>query len=146
MTDLFVKKVTIYNDIASDGVNPRSFNRFVIDKCMVYNQATESSDGTISKVVNAQNVITKDVEHYKSPLEYAGLPADEKEKFYTVQVDDFVVLAEVEDVVTTSREFQALQEKYAQVHEGLRRQTRKRNFLDLRSRQGRRVQWREGLF
>lgn len=113
MTDLFVKKVTIYNDIASDGVNPRSFNRFVIDKCMAYNQATESSDGTISKVVNAQNVITKDVEHYKSPLEYAGLPADEKEKFYTVQVDDFVVLAEVEDVVTTSREFQTLQEKYA---------------------------------
>lgn len=111
-TNNFSSKVTIYNDIASDGVNPRRFDRFVIDKCLVYEQLTESADGTIQKIINAQNVITKDTEHYKSPLEYARLPADEKEKYYTVQVDDFVVLAEVDDVVTTSREFQDLQEKY----------------------------------
>lgn len=110
--DKFTDKVTIYNDIPSDGVNPRRFDRFVIDKCLVYEQLSESADGTIQKVVNAQNVITKDTEHYKSPLEYARLPADLKEQYYTVQVDDFVVLAEVDDVVTTSREFQDLQEKY----------------------------------
>ena len=113
MTDVFDKKITIYNDIASDGVNARRFDRFVVEKCMIYNQATESSDGTIQKVINSQNVITKDVERYKSPLEYARLPADEKEKFFTVQVDDFVVLGEVDDVVTTSREFQNLRDKYA---------------------------------
>ena len=112
LTDLFRKKVTIYNDVAADGVNPRRFDRFVLDRCAIYNQATEASDGTVSRVVNAQNVITRDVEHYKTPLEYARLPADEKEKYYTVKVNDFVVLAEVDDVVTTSREFQALQEKY----------------------------------
>ena len=112
LTDLFRKKVTIYNDVAADGVNPRRFYRFVLDRCAIYNQAIEASDGTVSRVVNAQNVITRDVEHYKSPLEYARLPADEKEKYYTVKVNDFVVLAEVDDVVTTSREFQALQEKY----------------------------------
>ena len=112
-TSLFNKKVTIYNDIPSDGVNARKFHRFVIDFCMVYNQATESADGTIQKVVNAQNVITKDVEHYKPPFDFNGLPADEKENYYTVQVDDFVVLSEVDDVVTTSREFQDLQKKYA---------------------------------
>ena len=113
MTDVFDKKITIYNDIASDGVNARRFDRFVVEKCMIYNQATESSDGTIQKVINSQNVITKDVARYKSPLEYARLPADEKEKFFTVQVDDFVVLGEVDDVVTTSREFQNLRDKYA---------------------------------
>ena len=113
MTDVFDKKITIYNDIARDGVNARRFDRFVVEKCMIYNQATESSDGTIQKVINSQNVITKDVERYKSPLEYARLPADEKEKFFTVQVDDFVVLGEVDDVVTTSREFQNLRDKYA---------------------------------
>ena len=112
MTELFTQKVTIYNDIASDGVNPRRFDRFVIDKCMLYNQATESSDSTISKVINAQNVVTKDVEYYKTPLEYARLPADEKDKYFTVQVNDFVVLAEVDDIVTTGREFQDLQKKY----------------------------------
>ena len=113
MTDLFTKKVTIYNDIPADGVNNRTFNRFVIEKCAVYNQATEGADGTIQKVVNAQNVITKDVSRYKPPLEYAKLPADEKELYYTVQVDDFVVLDEVDDVVTTGREFQQLQDKYS---------------------------------
>ena len=113
MVNVFDKKITIYNDIASDGVNARRFDRFVVEKCMIYNQATESSDGTIQKVINSQNVITKDVERYKSPLEYVRLPADEKEKFFTVQVDDFVVLGEVDDVVTTSREFQNLRDKYA---------------------------------
>lgn len=110
--DKFTDKVTIYNDIASDGVNQRRFDRFVIDKCLVYEQLTESADGTIQRIVNAQNVITKDTEHYKSPLEYARLPVDLKEGFYTVQVDDFIVLAEVEDVVNTSREFEELQKKY----------------------------------
>ena len=113
LTELYNSKVTIYNDIASDGVNQRRFDRFVIDRCFIYNQVSEMADGTIQRLVNTQNVITKDVEHYKTPLEYAGLPVDEKEKYYTVQIDDFVVLAEVDDIVTTSREFQELQKKYS---------------------------------
>lgn len=108
----FVDKVTIYNDIPADGVNSRRFDRFVIDKCLIYEQLTESADNTIQRVINARNVVTKDVEHYKSPLDYARLPVDIKEKYYTVQVDDFVVLGEVDDVVTTGREFQELQTKY----------------------------------
>lgn len=113
LKDLFTKKVTIYNDIPLDGVNLRRFDRFVIDKCLVYNQLTESADGTVQRVVNAQNVITKDVEHYKTPLEYSQLAEDERENYYTVQVDDFIVYGEVDDVVTTSKEWQALQQKYA---------------------------------
>lgn len=113
MTDKFVNKVTIYNDIPSDEVNLRRFDRFVIDKCLVYNQLTESADGTVQRVVNAQNVVTKDVEHYKTPLEYSQLAEDERENYYTVQVDDFIVYGEVDDVVTTSKEWQALQQKYA---------------------------------
>lgn len=112
MTDKFVKKVTIYNDIPSDGVNLRRFDRFVIDKCLIYNQLSESADGTINKLVNTQNVITKDVEHYKSPLEYSQLAEDERENFYTARPNDFVVYGEVDDVVTTQAEFTALQKKY----------------------------------
>lgn len=110
--DKFTEKVTIYNDIPDDGVNPRRFDRFVIDKCLVYNRLTENADGTIQRVVNSQNVITKDTEHYKSPLEYSRLPNDLKDGFYTAQIDDFIVLTEVDDVVTTGREFQELQKKY----------------------------------
>lgn len=115
MIDKYTQKVTIYNDIPSDGVNLRRFDRFVISKCFIYNGLSESGDGTIQKVINAQNVITIDVEHYKSPTEYLGLASDEKDNFYTVQVDDFVVLGEVEDVITNSREFQLLQQKYKNI-------------------------------
>lgn len=109
----FVDKVTIYNDIPSDGVNLRRFDRFVIDNCLVYNQLSEeSADGTIQKKVNAQNVVTKDIEHYKDPVAYKQLPSDKKDNYYTVQIDDFVVIGEVDDTVTTSKEFQNLQQKY----------------------------------
>lgn len=112
LKDKFTKKVTIYNDIPSDGVNPRRFDRFVIDKCLVYNQLSESADGTVQKIINSQNVVTKDIEHYKEPNDYKQLALDEKDNYYTAQIDDFIVLSEVDDVVTTSREFQELQQKY----------------------------------
>ena len=110
--DKYTQKVTIYNDVKGDGVNPDKIYKFVIDKCMVYENFAESADGTISKIVNTQNIITKDVEHYKSPYEYKQLPVDIKEQYYTVQVNDFVVLAEVDDIVTTRREYLDLQNKY----------------------------------
>lgn len=114
MTDLWKHKVTIYNDIPADAVNERRFDRFVIDKCNIQGGIVSRADGTIENIVNAVTVITKDVDHYKQPLEYAKLPVDVKEDFYTVQVGDFIVLAEVDDVVTTSREFAELQNKYAE--------------------------------
>ena len=72
----------------------------------------ENADGTIEKVVNAITITTKDIEHYKPFLEYVLLPTDKKEQYFTVKTNDFVVLAEVDDIVTTSREFQDLQSKY----------------------------------
>ena len=112
MTDLFKKKITIYNDIPSDGVNPRRFDRFVVNFCNVQIGIMQIADGTIQKVPIEIMIETKDVEHYKSSLEYSLLPADEKDKYFTANVNDFFVLAEVDDVVTTSREFQDLQSKY----------------------------------
>lgn len=113
MTDLWTQKVTIYNDVPADAVNPRRFDRFVVDRCNIQGGIVSKADGTIENIVNAVTVITKDVEHYKQPLDYAKLPVDMKEDFFTVQVGDFIVLAEVDDVVTTSREFAELQTKYA---------------------------------
>lgn len=113
MTDFWKCKVTIYNDISADAVNARRFDRFVIDKCNIQGGIVSKADGTIENIVNAVTVITKNVEHYKQPMEYTKLPVDLKEDFYTVQVGDFIVLSEVDDVVTTSREFAELQNKYA---------------------------------
>lgn len=113
LTDKFSKKVTIYNDIPSNGVNPRRFDRFVIHKCTIQGGYVEKADGTIQNIANAKNIITKDIEHYKEPIEYAKLPRDVKDNYYTVQIDDFIVFGEVFDVVTTSKEFEALQKKYS---------------------------------
>lgn len=112
MINKFTDKVTIYNDIPSDGVNPRRFERFVISDCLVYNEISEGANGTLQKIINAQYIITRDTKHYKSPLEYNRLAEDERQHYYTAQIDDFVVLSEVDDVVTTSKEFQELQKKY----------------------------------
>ena len=112
MTDLWNKKVTIYNDIPKTAVEDRHFDRFAIDKCNIQGGIVSKADGTIENIVNAVTVISKDVDRYKSPLEYAKLPVDIRENFYTVQVGDFIVLSEVDDIVTTSREFAELQEKY----------------------------------
>lgn len=113
MTDFWKKKVTIYNDTPADAVNPRRFDRFVIDQCNIQGGIVSKADGTVENIVNAVTVITRDVEHYRQPLEYAKLPVDLKEDFYTVQVGDFLVLSEVDDIVTTSREFAELQNKYS---------------------------------
>jgi hypothetical protein len=111
--NFFDKKVTIYNDIPSDGVNARRFDRFVIDKCNIQKGILQNADGTIEKVVNAITITTKDTEHYKTSLEYRYLPIDEKENYYTVQVNDVVIFGEVDDVATTRRELDTLlEEKY----------------------------------
>lgn len=113
MTDLFTKKVTIYNDIKKNGIEERHFDRFVIDLCNIQGGVVSKTDGTIENIVNAQTIITKDVKRYKSPLEYATIPVDLREDFFTVQIGDFIVFDEVEDIVTTSREFSELQSRYA---------------------------------
>lgn len=112
MTDLWKQKVTIYNDIPKNAVEDRHFDRFIIDKCNIQGGIVSKADGTIENIVNAVTVISKDVDRYKAPLEYAKLPVDIRENFYTVKVGDFIVLSDVDDIVTTSREFAELQEKY----------------------------------
>lgn len=112
MTDLWKEKVTIYNDIPKNAVEDRHFDRFVIEKCNIQGGIVSKTDGTVENIVNAVTVITKDTSKYQKPIEYSKLPVDIRKNFYTVQVGDFIVLSEVEDIVTTSREFAELQEKY----------------------------------
>lgn len=114
MTDFFTDKVTIYNDIPADAVNERRFDRFVIEKCHIVKGRVPKADGTIENLVNGKTVETKDTQRYKTPYEYRGLPVDLANGFYTVQIGDFVVEGEVDDVVTTSREYAELQEKYSE--------------------------------
>lgn len=112
MANLWKRKVTVYNDIPSTATEERHFDRFVIDLCNIQGGIVSRADGTIENIVNAVTVITKDVGRYKSPLEYRNIPVDIRGQYFTVQIGDFIVLDEVDDIVTTSREFADLQTKY----------------------------------
>ena len=112
MTDLYTQKVTIYNDIPKNAVEERHFDKFVIDKCNIQGGLVNEANGTITNIVNAKSVITRDVSRYKTPLEYAEIPVDLRVDYYTAQIGDFVVFAEVDDIVTTASEFSQLQSKY----------------------------------
>ena len=112
MTDLYTQKVTIYNDIPKNAVEERHFDKFVIDKCNIQGGLVNEANGTITNIVNAKSIITKDINRYKTPLEYAEIPVDLRVDYYTAQIGDFVVFAEVDDVVTTASEFSQLQSKY----------------------------------
>lgn len=111
-TNLFADIVTIYNDIPKNAVEDRHFDRHIIPLCNVQGGYVDKANGTIQNIVNAKTVITKAVDAYKSPMDYAALPVDQRADYYTAQIGDFVVLGEVDDVVTTAAEFAALQQKY----------------------------------
>lgn len=114
LIDKFTKKCTIYINIPKDAIGERRFKKFVIDKCLIYGGSAErTSNGTIQNIVNALTVTTKDIEHYKEPMKYLELPEDEKNGFFTAKPNDYIVFDEVDDIVTTSAEFGALQKKYA---------------------------------
>ena len=113
MTDFFKSKVTVYNDIPATAVLPRRFERFVIDKCNIQSGRVSKADGTIENIVNATTVITKDTARYVNTDEYIGLPLDMRSDVFTVQIGDFVVLDEVDDIVENSQQWQQLQKKYA---------------------------------
>ena len=112
MTDLYTQKVTIYNDIPKNAVEERHFDKFVIDKCNIQGGLVNEANGTITNIVNAKSVITRDVNRYKTPIEYAEIPVDLRVDYYTAQIGDFVVFGEVDDIVTTASEFSQLQSKY----------------------------------
>lgn len=112
MTELFNKAVTIYNDIAAEPANPRRWDRCVIYKCNIQGSKATEANGTVVNVINAKNVITKDVAHYKPYSEYIKLPEDARGDYFTAKVGDFIIFEKVADVVTTAQEFSQLQQKY----------------------------------
>ena len=112
LSDLTNKRVTIYNDIPADAFNPRRFEKFVIDKCIIQGGYAAKTDGTISNPVNAKTVLTKDIRHYKPYIEYITLPQEERENCFTARAGDFIVFSEVDDTVSSAQEFSELQQKY----------------------------------
>lgn len=112
MTDLFTKTVTIYNDIPETDSAPRSFERHIIEKCLISDKRTEKNQGTVTQNSGSKQIITKDISHYLPSVEFLEQSLLDRKNFYTVQTGDFIVFDVVNDVVNTAKDFAELQKKY----------------------------------
>lgn len=112
LCNLYADKVTVFNDIAAGNIEARHFDRHVIDKCSIQGGYVRTLNGNVENLVGTTMVITRSVDKYLPIAEYRALPADRREDFYTAQPGDVVVLREVDDVVETASEWNALKQKY----------------------------------
>ena len=110
LSNLWNSRITIYNAVILDG--SRTFRRFVVNNCNIQGGYAEKINGTVQNIVNVTTVVTKDVNAYKTPAEYSALPINEKERYYTVQPDDFIVFSKVDDIVESAPDFAKLRAKY----------------------------------
>lgn len=113
MTDLWNKTVTVYNSIPAEKDIPRSFCRAVIKKCFCRSELTSSSaDTTVEKRTSHPRLRTKDISGYLPPESYYSLSEKKRANKYTVQIGDFIVFGEVDDMVTNAAEYAELQQRY----------------------------------
>lgn len=112
MTDFFKDKITIYISIPATPIKARHFNRRIVDKCQMQGGFVDKTDGTVRNIVNAKTVITKDFTRYVPPETFYNTPEDLRTDIFTVQVGDFVVFGEVDDVIENAEQFANIQQKY----------------------------------
>ena len=112
LANLFTKKITIYNVIPKTTLVDQHYDRKVVEKCNIQGEYVTRLNGNVQNIVNVKTVYIRDIEHYKSPAEYDALPTDQKSSYFTARNGDFIVLDEVFDVVETTQQFAALQQKY----------------------------------
>lgn len=112
MTEWFNTTATIYNVIAKTATEDKHYDRHTLTRCNIQKGETATLNGTVVNIVNAITVITKDTARYREPSSYSEIPKDLRQGYYTARIGDFIVFSDVDDEVTTSLEFQNLQDKY----------------------------------
>lgn len=119
MSNLFSETFTIINQIPQSQAVPTKvrWKKHFITKCDRRDGIFDKSTGTMAYKANAWTVWCKDWENYRPPIwtadGYYTLGDDEKDDYFTANVGDLVVFAEIPDVEPTNlQEFQALVTKY----------------------------------
>lgn len=118
-SNLFSETFTIINQIPQSQTVPTKvkWKKHFISMCDRRDGIFDRSSGTMAYKANAWTVWCKDWEKYRPPIwtaeGYYTLGDDEKDNYFTANVGDLVVFAEIPDVVpTTVQEFQELVTKY----------------------------------
>lgn len=121
MSNLFSETFTIINQVPISQTNPdktkTKYKKHYIHKCDRRDGIFDRSSGTMAYKANAWTVWCKEWQKYKPPIwtpdGYYALGDDEKDDYFTANVGDLVIFAEIPDVEpTTVQEFQALVNKY----------------------------------
>lgn len=119
MSDLFSETFTIINQIpqSQTQANKVKWKKHFITQCDKRDGIFDKSNATMAYKANAWSVWCKDWQNYKPPIwtadGYYTLGDDEKDDYFTANVGDLVIFAEIPDVKpTTVQEFQALVNKY----------------------------------
>lgn len=126
LNNLYNRKCTIYCVIPSKSNTPAVYgHRFVLNDCAIENTTSQRLSGVTIQLVNVDSVITKNIADYRPPTDTVGsdstgfsdygfyaIPQMYRNKFYTVNAQDFIVYDVVDDEISTAQEFSALKNKY----------------------------------
>lgn len=119
MSDLFSETFTIINQIPQSSTVATKVKWFkhIIHSCDRRDGIFDRSTSTMAYKANAWTVWCKQWDNYRPPMwvndGYYALADDEKADFWTANVGDLIIFAEIEDVEPTSvTEYQALITKY----------------------------------
>lgn len=122
LSELNHETFTIINQIpqAPNVATKTKWRKYTLKKCDKRDGLFDKSSGTMVFKANTFTAFVYDWEHYKPPhwLEggfYSTADVD-KEGFYTVNVNDLIILADIPDIEpTTTAEFTALTQKYKDI-------------------------------
>ncbi len=119
MSNLFSETFTIINQIPASQTNPAKvkWKKHFITMCDRRDGIFDQSSGKMAYKANSWSVWCKDWEHYKPPIwtadGYYTLGDDEKDNYFTANVGDLVVFAEIPDVEPVNiKEFNDIVNKY----------------------------------
>lgn len=119
LTDLFSEAFTIINQVPTSQSNSaiREWKKHVIRQCDKRDGIFDRATGTMAYKANSWTVSCKDWQTYRKPLwvdgGYYALTEYDKDRYWTANVGDLIIFADVDDVApTTTQEFVALRTKY----------------------------------
>lgn len=122
LSNLNHETFTIINQIpqAPDIATKRAWTKYTLKECDKKDGLYDKSSGTMIYKANSFTAYVYDWEHYKPPVwlenGYYKLADVDKGEFYTANVGDLIIFADIPDIApTTTAEFAALTQKYRDI-------------------------------
>ena len=113
---------TIINQIPQSQTvaTKQAWKKYRLTDCGKRDGLYDKSSGTMLYRANTWTAYLQNWQHYKAPTwldgGYYALPEDEKSKYFTVNVGDLLIFADITDAApATMQEFNALRDKYKDV-------------------------------